>query len=174
MGLLVHAHGRRGRDLVFSDDFVRFLATELVPWANRANGAAFAPADVVISGASLGGLTAVYAATQQPSVFGNAHSQSGAFWRARADRSPSSEGWLAGHLAEPGVLPVRFYLEVGRFEPPNMVENNRRVRDVLRARGCTVTYSEPHAGHDYLHWRDSLGRGLIALLGSPRHGESAE
>lgn len=165
ISILVLSQGERGRDLLFSDRFGQFLARELVPWAEQTSGVRFAPAHTLISGVSLGGLTSVFAAAEHPEVFGNVLSQSGAFWRTRPDRSPLPEGWLPGHLARPGELPVRFYLEVGRFEPPSMVDNNRRLRDVLRTKGCSVAYEEDHAGHDYLHWRASLPRGLSELLG---------
>jgi len=167
IGVMVHSQGTRGRDLLFSQDFARFVALELLPWIEKEAGVRFARERTILVGQSLGGLTAVYLAAEHPQVFGRALSQSGAFWRAHPDRPHEAEGWLPGHLANPTKLPTRFYLGVGRFEPSGMVETNRRLRDVLRTKGCEVTYTEVNAGHDYLHWRESLGRGLIELL-SPK------
>jgi enterochelin esterase family protein len=65
-------------------------------------------------------------------------------------------------------LPLRFFLEVGILEqgiPINMVLENRRLHDVLVAKGYPVTYSEYNGGHDLLCWRGSLADGLIALVG---------
>jgi enterochelin esterase-like enzyme len=65
-------------------------------------------------------------------------------------------------------LPLRFYLEAGLFEtdaPLNILTENRRRRDVLKAKGYPITYSEFAGRHDYLNWRGSLADGLIALAG---------
>jgi hypothetical protein len=39
------------------------------------------------------------------------------------------------------------------------------VRDVLRAKCYSVTYSETDGGHEPLRWARTLPRGLMALLG---------
>jgi enterochelin esterase-like enzyme len=36
------------------------------------------------------------------------------------------------------------------------VENTRRLRDVLQAKGYRVKYSETHAGHCWSNWRSGL------------------
>ncbi len=165
VAVLVDSHGTRGKDLNFNDSFIDFLADELIPWVSKHCGAHFQPDRTVIGGLSLGGLAATYAGCQRPDTFRNVLSQSGAFWRRRPDRSDLPEGWLPGEIAKGSSPKVRFYLEVGRFESPSMVENNRRMRDVLIAKGCKVHYSEYHGGHDHVNWRVSVGKGLIALLG---------
>jgi enterochelin esterase family protein len=172
MAVMVHSQGTRGRDLLFSKDFARFVASEVIPWIEQEAGADFETERTILIGQSLGGLTAVYLTAERPEVFGAALSQSGAFWRTHPDRRNEAEGWLPGRLANPTKLPARFYLEVGRFEPSGMVETNRRLRDVLRTKGCKVAYTEANAGHDYLHWRESLGRGLIELLGAESHNST--
>src|SRR5262249_9414403 len=77
-------------------------------------------------------------------------------------------GWLISKFVTAGLLPIRFYLEVGMLEAGvvNPVAEHRRLRDVLEAQEYSFTYSEFSGGHDYLTWRNSLGNGLIALLGS--------
>lgn len=172
VALFVDAEDKRGRDLVFSDKFVNFLGNELVPWAVKTQGLKVIADTTLIGGASLGGLTAAYAAQQKPQVFGNVLSQSGAFWRKRpaaaqtdAAQPESSHGALPGEIASRDKLPIRYYLEVGRFEAPSMIENNRRLRDILRQKGNEITYVEYNGGHDHFNWRVSVGDGLEALLG---------
>lgn len=63
-------------------------------------------------------------------------------------------------------MPISFYMEIGLFEtdrPFDPLSQNRRLRDVLRAKGYPVVYSEYAGGHEYLCWRGSLADGLLAL-----------
>lgn len=168
VALFVDAENKRGRDLVFSDKFVTFLGDELVPWAIKSQELKVTADTTLIGGASLGGLTAAYAAQQKPQTFGNVLSQSGAFWRKRPDtpQTESSHGALPGEIASRDKQPIRYYLEVGRFEAASMIENNRRLRDILREKGNEITYVEYNGGHDHFNWRVSVGDGLVALLGS--------
>jgi enterochelin esterase-like enzyme len=163
VAVFVNQQGQRFRDLRCSPAFTKFLATELVPWV-RAEYRATDRADrTVIAGASLGGLTAAFAGESYPRVFGKVLSQSGAFWY---HPDAGQDGWLAARFAEAGRRPVEFWMEVGAFESPSMISNNRRLRDVLRAKGYPVRYREFNGGHDFLTWRDSLATGLVHLLGT--------
>jgi enterochelin esterase family protein len=66
-------------------------------------------------------------------------------------------------------LPLRFYIEVGRYEGlGNQLLTNRNLRDVLELKGYPLTYSEFDGGHEYLCWRGSVADGLIALFGPGR------
>jgi enterochelin esterase family protein len=79
--------------------------------------------------------------------------------------------WLAQKLSIGPPLPVRFPLSVGRLEGGAVssgLSENRRLRDVLIAKGTQVSYWEYTGSHDALTWRDSLADGLIALLGPER------
>ena len=60
-------------------------------------------------------------------------------------------------------LPVKFYMEVGRFD--GLLQVNREMRDVLLLKGYPVIYREFDGGHDYLYWRGSLADGLMSLIG---------
>ena len=165
VAVFVDSQGTRGRDLLFHDPFIGFLADELIPRVTEKYKTTFRADRTVIAGASLGGLTAAYAAHRRPDRFGNVLSQSGAFWRRHPGHPDTTEGWLPGEAARSTPAGVRYYLEVGRFESPTMIENNRRMRDVLRAKGLDVTYAEYNGGHDAVNWRVSLGRGLWLVLG---------
>jgi enterochelin esterase-like enzyme len=76
-------------------------------------------------------------------------------------------------LGRPSV-PARFFLSVGTFEfdnsgtGGNILEETRRLRDILRAKHGRVIYEEFVGGHDGLGWRGMLGEGLERLLGAPR------
>lgn len=127
-----------------------------------------------MGGSSLGGLGAAFCAFHHPGVLGAVLSQSGSFgyypgWETDSGRTDSSPfGWLIRKFVTTRKLPIRFYLEAGMFEtavPRGLLADNRRLRDVLEAKGYALTYSEFAGGHDYLNWRGSLADGLIALAG---------
>ena len=122
-------------------------------------------------------MAAAHLALKHPEVFGCALSQSGSFWFDPAVGSGYAAtydlqtGALTRQFADSPRLPVRFYLEVGLFEQGavhNMVLENRRLRDLLLAKGYPVAYSEFLGGHDVCCWRGSIADGLIALLGNSR------
>ena len=82
----------RTEELQCSPAYASFLARELVPWMRERYRAGAAPALTVVSGASLGGLAASFAAFQHPDVFGNVVSQSGSYWwKPGQDAAPE---WL--------------------------------------------------------------------------------
>ncbi|RAS00383.1 enterochelin esterase domain-containing protein [Cupriavidus alkaliphilus] len=153
--------------------FADFLANELMPWA--ATVGLSAPAErTVVAGSSYGGLAAAYAGLRHPERFGLVLSQSGSFWwgpGGAPDQPPRQPQWLIREYAASPRLPLRFYLEAGRFEDGrgavNILTTTRHMRDVLVAKGYPVVHAEHASGHDYLQWRGTLACGLIALLGRP-------
>jgi hypothetical protein len=76
-------------------------------------------------------------------------------------------------LAESPKLPLRLYLDAGSMELDmtghggSILEPNRHLRDVLRAKGYDVFYHEFIGAHDYASWRETLADGLILLIGTP-------
>jgi enterochelin esterase-like enzyme len=163
----------RDRDLECYPPFADFVAKELVPWARQHYRSSAEPERTIVGGVSLAGLTAAYCAFRYPEVFGNVLSQSGAFayfpgWEDQEATDYSPYGWLIRQFVTTRKLPIRFYLEAGLFEndcPDTLLAQNRRMRDVLEAKGYSVVYSEFAGGHEFLSWRGSVADGLIALAG---------
>lgn len=166
VGLLVDTMEHRMEDLSCSGEFADWLADTLLPWAAERYGATADPARTVVAGQSAGGLTAAYAAFRRPDAFGLALSQSGSFWWPDPDpadpEAPDPE-WLTRQYARAPRRAVRLHLEVGLQEWMLLAEN-RRLRNVLRARGYPVSYEEFNGGHDYACWRGGLAHGLAKLL----------
>ena len=163
----------RDRDLECYPQFADFVAKELVPWARQRYRFSAEPERTIVGGVSLGGLNAAYCALRYPEVFGNVLSQSGAFgyfpdWDEVEENDTSPFGWLIRQYVTTRKLPIRFYMEAGLFEndcPEILLAQNRRLRDVLEAKGYSVVYSEVAGGHEFLNWRGSVADGLIALAG---------
>ena len=159
-------------DLGCNPAFDRFLALEILPWMRQRYPVTTDPTRIVVTGSSLGGLAAVCAAIEFPRRLGNVISQSGSFsWKPEgAHRSE----WVARRLGAGRRLPVRFVLDVGLLETgpaapgsPSLLEANRRVRDVLRAKGYDLRYTEVPGGHGPANWQTILPDELIAVLGKP-------
>ena len=61
---------------------------------------------------------------------------------------------------------MRFFQEAGSNER-EVLDQNRRLRDLLRERGYEVGYREFQGGHDYACWRGSLADALTTVTGPP-------
>jgi len=173
VAVLVANQGTRNRDLTASEPFSRFVALELVPRMRNEFRAGMTPAQTLLTGSSYGGLCAAFTALQHPTVFGSVLSNSGAFgYRQGEAERPlpiyEERGWLIRKFVTSPKQPIRFYLDAGRFEtdggPGDLLSENRRMRDVLEAKGYQVTYAEFSGGHDYQVWRGTIADGLMALM----------
>ncbi len=170
--LVGNAGGARNDELPCNDQFVEFLAEELVPWVRENYNVSTDPAKNVIAGASFGGLASSYAAFRHPELFGNVISQSGSYWWSPETNSSvlahGVEGeWLTRQFAAAEKKAIRFFIEIGLNEGgrPSMVIVNRHFRDVLLAKGYEIVrYDEFNGGHEILNWRGSLADALIALV----------
>lgn len=147
----------RCRELECHPPFLRFLREELIPWIRARWQVSPEPSANAIVGQSLGGLTAVYAASGAIDDFGLVVSQSGSFWWPRDTQERPTE-WLTSRIA-PTTRRIRVQLDVGALEGADMVPTNRRMRDALVASGHDVTYAEPYGGHDWFRW--SLGHPAV-------------
>lgn len=162
----------RGRELPPNAAFARFLDEELMPWVG-AQGLGQPAGRTVVAGSSYGGLASAYAGLVNARWFGNVLSLSGSYWWSPAGEVP---GWVQRRYAQSPRQPVRFYLDAGRYErarggQDGILETNRHLADVLRAKGYEVTHAEHETSHDYLQWQGSLGCGLVALLNPARFAQ---
>lgn len=164
--------GRRLADLANHARFASFITDELVPWIRRHYRVSRDPRRVIITGSSAGGLAAAYIAFNRPDLFGNVLAQSGAFWRGNEGRNGPPYEWLTAQFRGTPRKSIRFFLDVGSTESrgamggsaPSILAANRRLRDVLRARGYAVEYFEvPNGHHSPADWRLRLPLGLVRL-----------
>jgi enterochelin esterase-like enzyme len=173
----------RMKELPCNPRFDEFLINELLPWAHMRYDVTTDATRRAVAGLSYGGLAAGFVALRHPDLFGNVLSQSGSFyWRPDAE---TEHEWLAGQLATSPALPIRWYLEVGRYEGlledepfeenwgPGILVANRHLRTVLQIKGYQVHYSEFSGAHDFGYWRWTFPLALKTLLGT-RKVESAD
>jgi enterochelin esterase family protein len=158
----------RQSDLACNREFAEFITNELLPRLRKEFGAQRSAA-MVIGGASQGGLQAACTAFWYPSIFANVLSMSGSFfwypnWPARELALSEDSGWLTSQLARGRRKNLRWFMSTGTWEGDGVWEN-RRLRDVLIAKGYPLTYKEVSGGHDEATWQGLIADGLIALLG---------
>ena len=81
---------------------------------------------------------------------------------------------LVRQFIQSQTLPLKFYIEVGRYEttfPFSPLLETRRFRDVLQAKGYGVAYSEFVGGHNEVSWRGSFANAIMALTAERRREE---
>lgn len=140
-----------------SEALVGFVGQELLPWVASQVPLVQQTGAHGVLGASLGGLAALWLGVRLPEIFGQVFSQAGGFALGF-----TKELGLTTILRLSERLPLRIYLDCGRFDP--LLEANRMMKGILEARGYSLTYCEFNAGHNYPAWREDLAAGLQWLF----------
>ena len=164
---------RREDEFFGNAAYTSFVADELMPWAARQYRIAATSDRNLIGGLSAGGFAAAFIALRHPAVFGKVLCQSGAFWWSPNLANGEERGGLIREYAAAPARNLKFFLEAGLFENDvvgvggQILEHNRHLRDVLRAKGYEVHYHEFPGGHDRMNWRASFPDALIWLAEKP-------
>ena len=157
IAFLDNARESRFAEYGCSEALVGFVAQELIPWVASQVSLVPQTGGHCVLGASLGGLAALWLGVRLPEIFGRVFSQAGGFALGF-----TKELGLTTILRVGERVPLRIYLDCGRFDP--LLEANRTMHELLNARGYEVAYREFNAGHNYPAWREDLTAGLQWLL----------
>lgn len=147
-----------------SDRYRELIADEIIPRAWRLLGRPHDRRRTVVTGESLGGLSALDLVLRRPDAAALAVATSGSFWFPdwRDDR-------LGGEVAEEisrGVpADIRVHLSVGTGEGHGMESHTRAVHAALVAAGIPATLEVAAHGHEMTAWTGALTRGLVELMG---------
>ena len=157
----------RHADYACNDRYSRFIAEDVMRWAQTRN-ASIQSQNNVICGLSLSGLASAYLAFRYPAVFSRALCQSGSFW------------WLTGRDIPLPSTTAKFWLSVGDAETATGVAHSKELFQTesqitgvetaaknFAALGGTVHYHKYSGGHAPAPWRAELPRALEWLLGPP-------
>jgi enterochelin esterase-like enzyme len=148
----------RMKEYWMNKGYVDWLAETLVPMIDAKYRTIAQPAARAHAGASLGGLTSVYAAFMYPEIFGLVLGQSSSM--------QVSKSLLISDMRVAKRLPFKLYIETGKYE--GILDNNRVLRETLREKGYKFSYKEVNFGHNWTHWSDELADALIYLFPSEK------
>lgn len=159
--IAVDTAGDRVALLSRSQRYRELIADAVLPWARRR---ADVPADkTVISGESLGGLSAVDVVLARPDAARLAVSTSGSFWYPSWSDARDG-GDVAAEIRASGAPDgLRIHLSAGRGEG-RMVGHSAAVAAALRGAGVSTSLEIGTHGHEMAGWAGALTRGLSAVL----------
>lgn len=164
--ILIDSTENRYNELKCNDKFSRFIVDELIIWIRSIYKISKNPKKAIVSGFSLGGLTAAFLAIHHPHIFGNVLSQSGSFWYAPNDQELENNiCWISKFYTSDKSNSIKIYLNVGRYENKElMIDTNEYLKRILLKANYDVELEYFNSGHDYLSWGEYLGRGLVSLF----------
>jgi enterochelin esterase family protein len=151
-----------------NDDYVNFMADELVPFIESNFRAIDNPKNRLVAGDSFGGLISAYTPFLRHDVFGLGYSQSG-YQSFQGDK-------LINLYRSSEKKPIRLYVDIGIYEKnvgadmlpkeeTDFLSANRRLRDVLNNRSYDFVYQEYPEGHTWGNWRRHMIDALIHFFG---------
>jgi predicted alpha/beta superfamily hydrolase len=152
------------------DAYLDFVVKVVKPMIDRHYRTLPGRDTTAVFGSSMGGLISDAAIRRHPQVFGKAGIFSPAYWTAPAV-------WQAAE-AQPLPAGARVYLYMGGREGPEMLDDVRRMHQVLDstlpAGAFATLHVQPSAQHNEAAWRAEFGPALVWLFGlQPQPGGAA-
>ncbi len=147
-----------------SDEYVKFIANELVPFIDESYRTIKNPSKRLVVGDSFGGLISAYIPFSRPDVFQLGYSQSG-YLSFQKDR-------LIKAYSDSPRKDIRLYIDIGTYEravggaflpadETDFLLANRRFKKVLEDKKYDFIYHEYFEGHTWGNWRRHLIDGLL-------------
>jgi enterochelin esterase-like enzyme len=140
------------------DTTAEFLIEQVIPFVEEKILDLGSNVSRIIIGDSLAGLEAMYTLLKYPEILSYALIQSPAYWYRYNLLKNRILGVndLVGH---------RIYTSYGIFEGEKFIQYIIDVNDMLRDKGAEIIVDVLHEGHSWGQWRETLGYGLIDLIG---------
>jgi enterochelin esterase-like enzyme len=158
-------NAKQGRIVEYgmSDMFLKVILDDILPLAHKhlnlldpsQHAGAFA-----VTGASMGGLMALYTGLRLSHIFGRVISLSGAFQFDHAPQVPL----LIKQLVQLPKVDLRIWQSVESFEW--LLNTNRQVRAFLQEAGYNPVYHEYNGAHNWTSWQTRLPQALQAIFGN--------
>lgn len=159
---------------VSSDNYLKFIVTELKPFIDKTFSTKTDAANTFIAGSSMGGLISLYAICEYPQVFGGAACLSthwtGVFGTAQNPVPAQFLKYLDKKL--PAPVSHKIYFDLGSEGiDANYGVTQTKVDALMRKHGFTaknwVTKEFPGDDHSEKSWAARFSQPLIFLMGDP-------
>lgn len=158
---------------VRSDDYLKFIATELKPFIDSRYNTKSDRANTFVAGSSMGGLISMYAICEYPEVFGGAACLS-THWIG--DSSNPNETFIPNSFVEylkqhlPAPKTHKIYFDYGTVALDSFYKPHQlKVDEVMKAKGYSpknwTTREFTGKDHSENSWRERLHIPLMFLLG---------
>ena len=147
---------RRANEYTMNENFLKFVADELVPQIDDNYHSDPCPANRAILGTSLGGINSAYFGVSRSDVF-----------QLIAINSPAfqyKEAIFASYQALP-KLPLKIFISTGVIFDTE--ESARKMKKIFDEKGYQVKYIEVNEGHSWGNWRGLVDDMLIYFFGMP-------
>lgn len=158
----------REKEMGCNLQFSNFLSDELTSYIEEKTNLKLGN-DNCICGFSLGGIGALYTGVNRTEVYKNVLAVSASLYWSPQDYTESE--FIPWYIAHKQTKPANIYIECGKMEDHSEFQRffggtsnlltNRHFRNVLIAKDYKHRYYEYEGGHDFIHWGDSLERGLL-------------
>jgi enterochelin esterase-like enzyme len=144
----------RIQEYAANDAYRDFLCDEFVPAIDNRYRTNTDRDGRGVMGASLGGLISAYIALSRPRLFSKAAGQSSALHY--------QESKLLALLDADADLAIKFYLDVGTYEP-GFIPAHERFVQAVKAKHWPCLYQELPGGHNWTNWRAHM-KDLLGYL----------
>jgi enterochelin esterase-like enzyme len=131
------------------DEFTAFVVQELFPWLDARYRTLTDAQNRTTLGASNGGNIALWLGIQHPEVFGNIAAQ-----------SSNVISSISTRLQADPQLALRFYLDVGTYDIPELIPLVHNLVQILQQRDYDYQFCEFHEGHSWGNWRAHIDNAL--------------
>ena len=163
---------------VVSDQYVKFLAEELVPYIDRVMNTESAPSARVVMGSSMGGLISLYTHFERPDVFGKVGAISTHWPIISPDKfsGPANNplfhlftAYITDKLTQEPEVKRSIYFDYGdqtldAYYPPYQAMVNQIMEMNSTEQTQWASYYDTGAAHNEISWANRLDKAILYLL----------
>jgi enterochelin esterase-like enzyme len=133
--------------------YTRFMTEELIPFMDKGYKTIAEPTSRAQLGISNGGNIALWLVASHPEKTAGV-----------AAFSSNVVKNINKNFLKNGCKNQKIYLDLGKYDLPDLIPMVRNLRDQLENEGCNISYHEYNEGHSWKFWQKYLPEALIFLF----------